>query len=148
MPSLIFTFPFQVRQTNQASSDISSPLKTYHKKHLDPRHALCCSPAPQPLTAMKKEFTPLSARPQTVMEKREEKGRNRNSLLFHSLRHSFNSAMANAGVSQEVRQGLTGHASKAVNPLHAHGTRNVAEGRGSDSVTFVVLSARAGGAKQ
>jgi integrase len=37
-------------------------------------------------------------------ERRGEKGRNRSSLTFHSLRHSFNSAMANAGVSQELRQ--------------------------------------------
>ena len=32
-------------------------------------------------------------------ERRVEKGRNRSSLTFHSLRHSFNSSMANAGVS-------------------------------------------------
>lgn len=55
-----------------------------------------------------------------VMEKRGEKGRNRNSLSFHSLRHSFNSAMANAGVSQEIRQRLTGHASKGVNDRYTH----------------------------
>jgi len=42
-------------------------------------------------------------------------GRANNSLSFHSLRHSFNSAMANAGVSQEVRQKLTGHASADMN---------------------------------
>ena len=30
--------------------------------------------------------------------------RARANLTFHSLRHSFNSAMANAGVSQEIRQ--------------------------------------------
>jgi integrase len=49
-----------------------------------------------------------------------EKGRNRSSLSFHSLRHSFNSAMANAGVPQEIRQRLTGHASKAVNDRYTH----------------------------
>src|SRR5262249_6699834 len=31
-------------------------------------------------------------------------GRSQSSLSFHSLRHSFNSAMANAGVAPEVRQ--------------------------------------------
>jgi site-specific recombinase XerD len=41
-------------------------------------------------------------------------------LSFHSLRHSFNSAMANAGVSQELRQRLTGHASKAINDRYTH----------------------------
>ena len=53
-------------------------------------------------------------------ERRGEKGRNRSSLTFHSLRHSFNSAMANAGVSQELRQRLTGHAAKAINDKYTH----------------------------
>jgi integrase len=46
--------------------------------------------------------------------------RSRTSLSFHSLRHSFNSAMANAGVSQEVRQKLTGHASAEMNTVYTH----------------------------
>jgi integrase len=53
-------------------------------------------------------------------ERRGEKGRNRSSLTFHSLRHSFNSAMANAGVPQELRQRLTGHAAKAINDRYTH----------------------------
>ncbi|HWB02968.1 MAG TPA: site-specific integrase [Verrucomicrobiales bacterium] len=55
-----------------------------------------------------------------ITEKSGDKGRSRSSLSFHSLRHSFNSAMANAGVSQELRQRLTGHASKAVNDRYTH----------------------------
>ncbi len=47
-------------------------------------------------------------------------GRANSSLSFHSLRHSFNSAMANAGVSQEIRQKLTGHASAAMNTHYTH----------------------------
>ncbi len=47
-------------------------------------------------------------------------GRTASSLSFHSLRHSFNSAMANAGVSQEMRQKLTGHASKEMNDRYTH----------------------------
>lgn len=38
-------------------------------------------------------------------------GRSQSSLSFHSLRHGFVSVMANAGVAQELRQKLTGHAS-------------------------------------
>ena len=34
---------------------------------------------------------------------------------FHSLRYSFNSTLANAGVAQEVRAKLTGHTSMAMN---------------------------------
>jgi integrase len=47
-------------------------------------------------------------------------GRQNKSLSFHSLRHSFNSAMANAGVSQEIRQKLTGHASADMNTIYTH----------------------------
>jgi len=47
-------------------------------------------------------------------------GRANNSLSFHSLRHSFNSVLANAGVSQEIRQKLTGHASAEMNARYTH----------------------------
>jgi integrase len=47
-------------------------------------------------------------------------GRTLSSLSFHSLRHSFNSAMANAGIPQEVRQKLTGHTSAETNKVYTH----------------------------
>jgi integrase len=47
-------------------------------------------------------------------------GRRLSSLSFHSLRHSFNSALANAGVSQEIRQKLTGHTSAEMNTIYTH----------------------------
>ena len=53
---------------------------------------------------------------------REGKGEGHSVSLrsFHSLRHSFNSAMANAGVNQETRRKLTGHASDAMNDNYTH----------------------------
>ncbi len=39
---------------------------------------------------------------------------------FHSLRHSFNSILANAGVSDELRMKLTGHSSKEMNKRYTH----------------------------
>jgi integrase len=39
---------------------------------------------------------------------------------FHSLRHSFNSALANAGVAEETRMKLTGHSSKMMNQNYTH----------------------------
>jgi integrase len=39
---------------------------------------------------------------------------------FHSIRHTFNSALANNGVAQEVRQKLVGHASNAINSGYTH----------------------------
>jgi integrase len=51
----------------------------------------------------------------------EGTGRNKVSKRsFHALRHSFTSALANAGVSEEVRMKLTGHSSKAVHQKYTH----------------------------
>jgi hypothetical protein len=47
-------------------------------------------------------------------------GRNVPRLSFHSLRHSFSSAMANADVPLEIRQKLTGHASRDMNKQYTH----------------------------
>ena len=47
-------------------------------------------------------------------------GRTVRRLTFHSLRHSFNSALANAGVTQEVRQKLAGHESPEMNKRYTH----------------------------
>jgi integrase len=41
-------------------------------------------------------------------------------LSFHSLRHSFNSALANQGIDQETRMRLTGHSSVDVNTGYTH----------------------------
>ena len=41
-------------------------------------------------------------------------------LTFHSLRHSFNSELANEGVNQEKRMALAGHKSKNVNDIYTH----------------------------
>src|SRR6185437_5316758 len=51
----------------------------------------------------------------------EGKGlRNFTKRSFHSLRHSFNSVLANAGVPEEVRMKLTGHASPIMNSQYTH----------------------------
>lgn len=70
----------------------------------------------------------LSGRFNAVMEKagvegkrtKANGGRTLSSLSFHSLRHSFNSALANAGVAQEIRQKLTGHTSAEMNAIYTH----------------------------
>jgi integrase len=47
-------------------------------------------------------------------------GRANSSLSFHSLRHSFNSAMANAGITEEVRMKLAGHSTREVHAKYTH----------------------------
>jgi len=39
---------------------------------------------------------------------------------FHALRHSFTSALANAGVSSELRMKLTGHTTEAIHQGYTH----------------------------
>jgi integrase len=55
--------------------------------------------------------------PMTVKGKGKRKFSRR---TFHSLRHTFNSTMANAGVSDELRMTLTGHKSKDMNKRYTH----------------------------
>jgi len=47
-------------------------------------------------------------------------GRTVSKLSFHSLRHSFVSALANQGVPADVRQKLCGHADPGVHALYTH----------------------------
>jgi integrase len=46
--------------------------------------------------------------------------RNFSRRTFHSLRHSFNSELANAGVAEEIRMKLTGHSSRVINARYTH----------------------------
>jgi integrase len=55
-----------------------------------------------------------------LVRERNKKGRTIRSLSFHSLRHSFNSAMANAGVSEELRMKLTGHVTREQHKKYTH----------------------------
>lgn len=52
--------------------------------------------------------------------KGRDKKRNRNSLNFHSLRHTGNSLLANAGVSRELRKSITGHTSDSIHDGYTH----------------------------
>jgi integrase len=39
---------------------------------------------------------------------------------FHSLRHSFTTALANSNVPSDLRMKLTGHKSKVVHQVYSH----------------------------
>ena len=71
----------------------------------------------------------LSAQFRKIMEtagiagrvvERSGKGRTGHSKGFHSLRHSFVSGLANAGVSPDIRQKLAGHADARVHAGYTH----------------------------
>jgi integrase len=57
-----------------------------------------------------------------IRERSGKKGRVVHGLSFHSLRHTMNSILANSGVSQEQRQAILGHSSKAINSHYTHFT--------------------------
>lgn len=57
---------------------------------------------------------------QLVAGKGGKEGRQFSKLSFHSLRHTFTSALANAGIPGEVRQLLTGHSDSATHQKYTH----------------------------
>jgi integrase len=58
--------------------------------------------------------------PGVARAKEGKAGRNLTAKSFHSLRHTFNSWLANAGVPQEIRQRILGHASGRMNDGYTH----------------------------
>ena len=57
-----------------------------------------------------------------VRERTGKAGRSVSALSLHSLRHSFNSTLANARVAQEVLQLLTGHSTSDADDIYTHHT--------------------------
>jgi integrase len=55
-----------------------------------------------------------------IRERGEGVSRKVSGLSFHSLRHSFNTVLANSGVPQELRMKLTGHSSVEMNAVYSH----------------------------
>jgi integrase len=58
-----------------------------------------------------------------IREKTGTAGRNLNGLSFHSLRHTCISAMANAGVDQELRMEIVGQETDAIHKGYTHHER-------------------------
>ena len=57
---------------------------------------------------------------QRVIRERQTNGRSVNALTFHSLRHSFSSLLANAGVPEELRMAMVGHTSRDTHKRYTH----------------------------
>ena len=55
-----------------------------------------------------------------AVRKTEGKVRHLARRSFHSIRHSYNSELANTGASQEIRRKLVGHADENVNDAYTH----------------------------
>jgi integrase len=72
-------------------------------------------------SGLSKQFAALMAQAGIDQHQiQSSKNRMFSQLSFHSLRHSFSSALANAGISADVRMKLTGHKSVDVHQRYTH----------------------------
>ena len=55
-----------------------------------------------------------------IRKRTSKGGRSVSALSFHSLRHSFSSILANAGVSEELRMALTGYTTRDIHAGYTH----------------------------
>jgi integrase len=55
-----------------------------------------------------------------IRERTTQSNRSVSALSFHSLRHSFSSILANAGVSEELRMTIVGHTTRAIHAKYTH----------------------------
>jgi len=71
--------------------------------------------------AFKKIMQSAGIEQRVIRERKADSGgRCVNALTFHSLRHTFNSILANAGVPEETRMALTGHKTREQNQVYTH----------------------------
>jgi hypothetical protein len=72
-------------------------------------------------SGLSNQFTALMAKA-GIDQRQVQSSKNRkfSRLSFHSLRHSFSSALANAGISADVRMKLTGHRTVAAHQRYTH----------------------------
>ena len=55
-----------------------------------------------------------------IRKAKGKSGHNLSGLTFHSLRHTFISAMANRGVAEELRKEIVGQTTGAVHKIYTH----------------------------
>jgi integrase len=96
---------------------LSLPTAKSDDEYLFPTLANCSA------SPLSKEFGELMERARiehrTIREK-SGAGRSVSALSFHSLRHSFSSILANAGVSEERRMSLVGHTTRDMHQKYTH----------------------------
>jgi integrase len=111
---------------------VTCPMHADLKAHLfkiagdNPRAALCPQLQKRSVGGRKglsQSFTLIMGKAgidQHQVQGKGKQGRAFSKLSFHSLRHTFTSALANASVPAEVRQKLTGHADAAIHQKYTH----------------------------
>ncbi len=122
---------FLRRKTLKTRKEVAIPIHPSLRAFLEPWQGVGRAPLFRTLHGGKPGGnTGLSTQFKNLMEKAGIRGRvlrkgvggarQTTSLSFHSLRHSFTSAMANAGVPEEVRMLLTGHSTRRAHKTYTH----------------------------
>jgi integrase len=119
-------------EQRKTGKPVTAPLHHDLKNHLfklagdDPRAPLCPTLQKRSVGGRKGlsvTFTNImrdAGIGQHQVKGKGKQGRAFSKLSFHSLRHTFTSALANANVPAEVRQKLTGHADAAMHQKYTH----------------------------
>jgi integrase len=123
----IKTIRFQTRKTGAEIVTVIHPaLEDYLLSLPTPKSDeafVFPSLAQRSVSPLSKEFGKLMEEAhieQHSIRERTKSGRSVNALSFHSLRHSFSSILANAGVREELRMALTGHPTRAIHAKYTH----------------------------
>jgi integrase len=124
---------FRPQKTARNKKDLEIPLHTALREHLlalpsvdDPAAFIMPGLAAQKIpgrSGLSRQFQAIVTKAgieQETVTAKGEAGRSFNKLSFHSLRHSYISAMANAGIAPDVRQKLSGHADDRSHAAYTH----------------------------
>ncbi|CAN5911916.1 site-specific integrase [soil metagenome] len=126
------TLTFMPQKTRRKGRTLTIPLHPRLQEHLE---SLAGDDPLQPLTlslvgkqtggatGLSRQFAKLMKLAGIEKESRktnEKQARSVSSKSFHSLRHTFNSAMLNAGVDESIRMELSGHTTAHVNRKYSH----------------------------
>jgi integrase len=119
-------------EQRKTSKSVAAPIHPDLKDHLlklagdNPRAPLCPTLQKRSVggrSGLSISFTNImrdAGIGQQQVEGKGKQGRKFSKLSFHSLRHTFASALANANIPAEVRQKLTGHADAATHQKYTH----------------------------
>lgn len=126
------TLTFMPQKTRRKGRTLTIPLHPRLQEHLesiagdDPMQPLTPSLAGKQTggaTGLSRQFAKLMKAAGIERESRKTNAKQERSVSsksFHSLRHTFNSAMLNAGVDESVRMELSGHTTAHVNRKYSH----------------------------
>lgn len=126
------TLKMRPQKTSRMKRDLIIPLHPNLETHVldlpreNAKDVLCPSLARRKVSGksgLSTQFHRIIAKAgivQETVEARGKSGHSFNKFTFHSLRHSFVSTLANAGIAPDVRQLLAGHSDEKSHAVYTH----------------------------